>query len=145
VTVDDVSLFLARFATGALGSFEASRLAPGRKNYNRFEISGSKGSLVFNMERMNELDVYTEDNMAGTYGFRTIQATAGDHPYAGHYWPVAHIIGYEHTFINLIYDALSAIANDRMPTPNFVDGYKNNLVLDAVEVSAKSRHWVAVP
>jgi predicted dehydrogenase len=145
VTVDDLSLFLARFETGALGSFEATRLAPGRKNYNRFEINGSKGSLVFNMERMNELEVYTEENIAGTYGFRTIQTTSGEHPYAGHYWPTAHIIGYEHTFINFMYDALHAIATDQMPSPSFVDGYKNSLVLDAVTESSASKRWVAVP
>ncbi|MDR3708104.1 MAG: Gfo/Idh/MocA family oxidoreductase [Capsulimonadaceae bacterium] len=144
VTVDDQSLFLARFESGATGSFEATRLAPGRKNYNRFEINGSKGSLVFNMERMNELEVYTEDNAAGAYGFRTIQATAGNHPYAGHYWPVAHIIGYEHTFINFVYDALHAIANDQQPSPNFLDGYINNLVLDAVERSSRSGNWEKV-
>ena len=144
VTVDDQSLFLARFENGATGSIEATRLAPGRKNYNRFEINGSKGSVVFNMERMNELEVYTEDNSAGTFGFRTIQATAGEHPYADHYWPVAHIIGYEHTFINLVFDALQAIAENRQPSPNFVDGYVNNLVLDAVERSAKSGRWEAI-
>lgn len=144
VTVDDASLFLARFESGALGSFEATRLAPGRKNYNRFEINGSKGSLVFNMERMNELEVYTEDNAAGTYGFRTVQTTDAAHPYASHYWPTAHIIGYEHTFINFIFDALHAIASGEQPTPNFVDGYKNNVILDAVEQSARSKNWVRV-
>jgi len=107
VTVDDASVFLARFANGAIGTFEATRFALGRKNYNRFEINGSKGSIVFNMESMNDLEIYTEDTADGTYGFRTVNVTSGADPYSGHYWPTAHIIGYEHTFINLIYDALS--------------------------------------
>ncbi|HEY3332690.1 MAG TPA: Gfo/Idh/MocA family oxidoreductase [Capsulimonadaceae bacterium] len=144
VTVDDASLFLARFDCGAVGTFEATRFAPGRKNYNRFEINGSKGSLSFNMERMNELDVYTEDTVAGTHGFRTINVTEGADPYSGHYWPTAHIIGYEHTFINLVFDAFQAIATDTMPTPNFVDGYRANVILDAVEASSKSRTWESI-
>lgn len=141
VTVDDASLFLARFDNGAVGSFEATRFALGRKNYNRFEINGSKGSLVFNMERPNELEVYTEDTRDGTYGFRTVSVTTGADPYSGHFWPAAHNIGYEHTFINLIYDALTAIAQGRNPSPDFYDGYVNNVILDAVEKAAESKKW----
>jgi predicted dehydrogenase len=142
VTVDDASMFLARFQNGALGTFEASRFAVGRKNYNRFEINGSRCSLVFNLERMNELEFYDATEPTETHGFRVIQATEGDHPYAGHYWPVAHIIGYEHTFINLIADALTAIDKGEPCSPDFVDGYENQRVLDAVERSHESRSWV---
>lgn len=144
VTVDDASLFLATFRNGALGTFEATRFAMGRKNHNRFEINGSKGSVVFNMERMNELEFYDNAAPAGAKGFALIQATEGDHPYAGRYWPVGHIIGYEHTFINLVADAVSAIAKGEMPSPNFVDGFENQRVLDAVEVSAANRGWVSL-
>jgi predicted dehydrogenase len=144
VTVDDATLALARFENGAVGTFEATRFAPGRKNYNRFEINGSKGSVVFNMERPNELDVYTEDTRQGTCGFRTVNVTAGQDRYSGHYWPVAHNIGYEHTFINLLFDAFSAIDKGENPTPNFFDGYVNNVVLDAIEKSAATKQWESV-
>jgi predicted dehydrogenase len=142
VTVDDASMFLARFKSGTIGTFEASRFAVGRKNYNRFEINGSKGSIVFNLERMNELEYYSNDDPPGTQGFRLIQATEAVHPYAGQYWPVGHIIGYEHTFINLIADAVVSIDKGEQPSPNFVDGYENQRVLDAVEKSHESRTWV---
>ena len=144
VTVDDASIFLARFANGALGTFEATRFAVGRKNHNRFEINGSKGSIVFNMERMNELEYYNAADPDGLQGFRLIQATESVHPYAGRYWPVGHIIGYEHTFINLVADALVAIHKGELPSPNFFDGYENQRVLDAVEQSATNRSWVSL-
>jgi predicted dehydrogenase len=144
VTVDDASLFLARFANGAVGSFEATRFALGRKNYNRFEINGAKGSLAFNLERLDELEVYTEDTAKGTHGFRTINVTTGDDPYSGHYWPAGHIIGYGETFTNLIYDAFNALGEGKNPTPDFVDGYKNNVILDTVEKSAQSKKWETV-
>jgi predicted dehydrogenase len=144
VTVDDASMFLAKFRSGVIGTFEASRFAVGRKNYNRFEINGSKGSLVFNLERMNELEFFDNTESEETHGFRVIQATEGAHPYAGHYWPVGHIIGYEHTFINLVADALYAMAKGEQPSPNFVDGYENQRVLNAVERSHASRSWITL-
>lgn len=144
VTVDDASMFLARFRNGALGTFEASRFALGRKNYNRFEINGSKGSVVFNLERMNELEYYDGGGADGERGFRLIQATEGAHPYAGHYWPVGHIIGYEHTFVNLIADAVRAIASGDPIAPDMADGLENQRVLDAVERSSANRSWVAL-
>jgi predicted dehydrogenase len=117
VTVDDSSIFLARFANGAVGTFEATRLAPGRKNYNRWEINGSKGSIVFNMERMNELEYYNADDPADVRGFRVIQTTDNPHPYTANYWPVGHIIGYEHTFINFMHDVLDDFAKAVPHTP----------------------------
>jgi predicted dehydrogenase len=144
VTVDDASLFLARFDTGAVGSFEATRFALGRKNYNRFEINGSKGSLAFNMERPNELEIYTEDTQDGTYGFRTVSVTTGADPYSGHYWPAAHNTGYEHTFINLLADAFGAIAKGENPSPDFRDGYLNNVILDTMEQAALSKKWETI-
>lgn len=144
VDVDDVSMCLARFEGGAVGTFEATRFALGRKNHNRFEINGSKGSLVFNMERPNELEIYTEDTRSGTHGFRTVTVTQGADPYSGHYWPAAHNIGYEHTFINLLYEALTAIGKGENPSPNFQDGYINNVILDTIERSAHSKKWETV-
>lgn len=144
VTVDDASLCLARFANGAVGTFEATRFALGRKNHNRFEINGSKGSLVFNMERPNELEIYTEDTRAGTHGFRIVSVTSGQDPYSGHYWPTAHNTGYEHTFINLLFDAFTAIGKGENPSPNFYDGYANNVLLDTIAKSAETKHWEPV-
>jgi predicted dehydrogenase len=145
VTVDDASMFLARFENGAVGSFEATRFALGRKNYNRFEINGSKGSIAFNLERMDELEIYTEDTAKGTHGFRTVNVTTGDDPYTAAYWPAGHIIGYGESFINLIYDAFNAIGEGKNPDPDFVDGYKNNVILDIVEKSAQTKKWESVP
>ena len=144
VTVDDASMFLAKFSGGAIGTFEASRFAVGRKNYNRFEINGSKGSVVFNLERMNELEYYSAEDAEGRQGFRLIQATEAVHPYAGHYWPVGHIIGYEHTFVNLVADALLAMHEGRPISPDLEDGYRSQRVLDAVERSHGSRQWIRV-
>lgn len=144
VTVDDAAMFLAKFRNGALGTFEASRFAIGRKNYNRFEINGSGGSVAFNLERMNELEFYDNSTPEQTHGFTLIQATEASHPYAGHFWPVAHIIGYGETFINLLADAVTNMAEGKPISPNMRDGYENQRVLDAVERSSESRCWVTV-
>jgi predicted dehydrogenase len=139
VSVDDAAAFLARFENGAVGTFEATRLAPGRKNHNSFEINGSGGSLVFDLERMNELQVYFEGAEAN--GFRTVLVTEPDHPYAGAWWPPGHIIGYEHTFVHTVKDLLDGIAAGKSPAPTFEDGYRCQAVLDAVERSLESGTW----
>jgi predicted dehydrogenase len=142
VDVDDAALSLVKFRNGAIGSIEGTRFATGRKNYNRFEINGSKGSVIFNLERMNELEVYKEEG--ANSGFKTVLATDASHPYYGAWWPPGHIIGYEHTFTHTVYDLLNAVASRKNPTPNFDDGVRNQRVLDAVERSAKSRQWEKV-
>lgn len=144
VDVDDAALFLVRFANGAIGSIEATRFALGRKNYNRFEINGSKGSLVFNMERMNELEVYFSDDPPHVRGFRVVQASDSPHPYMGAWWPVGHIIGYEHTFTNLVYEMLKAFAKGEVFKPDFEDGVRNQAVLEAVDISSQQKRWVNV-
>lgn len=144
VTVDDASAFLARFENGALGTFEATRFALGRKNYNRFEINGSAGSVAFNLERMNELELYLQSDREDARGFRTIICNEGVHPYAGAYWPSGHIIGYEHTFINTVHDLMQGLASGQSPQPNFVDGVKNQAVLEAAEISAREKQWVRI-
>lgn len=144
VTVDDAALFLVRFVNGAIGSIEATRFALGRKNYNRFEINGSKGSLVFNMERMNELEVYLQDDPPHIRGFRVVQASDSMHPFMSAWWPVGHIIGYEHTFINLVYTMLKAFDKGEPFKPDFEDGVRNQAVLEAVEVSSQQKRWVSI-
>jgi len=144
VTVDDSSIFMARFNSGAVGTFEATRMAAGRKNHNRFEINGSKGSIAFNMERMNELEYYNADDPEDVRGFRTIQTTDNAHPYTSNYWPVGHIIGYEHTFINFMHDVLQDFAAGRPSHPSFAEGLAAQRVLDAVDRSSTTRAWQTV-
>lgn len=141
VTVDDAVAFLARFENGALGTFEATRFAGGNRNKNKFEINGEKGSIRWDMENMNNLEVYFHDDEPGLQGFRLINCTEEIHPYTAAYWPAGHIIGYEHTFIHLIHEFLNGIANNYQPEPNFEDGLKNQKVLLAVEESAENKQW----
>jgi predicted dehydrogenase len=143
VDVDDSAQALVKFASGAVGYYEGSRFAPGRKNYNRLEINGSKGSLVWNLERMNELELYVESGPLS--GFSTIDVTDAKHPYIAAWWPPGHIIGYEHSFTHTVYDFLKAIAEGKSPRPDFEDGLKNQRVLDAIERSATSGQWVKIP
>jgi len=144
VTVDDAVMALVRFDQGAIGTIEATRMAPGRKNYNRFEINGSKGSLAFDLERMNELEVYLASDPPSIRGFRRVIVTESGHPFVKAWWPPGHIIGYEHTFTHTVYDLLEAIADNRVPEPNFNDGVKNQQVMHAMEKAAASRRWVKV-
>ncbi len=150
--VDDGVVTLAEFANGALGTFEATRFAAGHKNYNWFEINGSKGSVIFNLERMNELYYYDGADPADRTGFRLIQTTEPCHPYMGlpgggpRFWPTSHIIGYEHTFINMVADVLQAIANGGPnPEPSFASACRTQAVLAACEQAAKEGKSVRVP
>ena len=144
VSVDDASVFLAKFANGALGTFEATRLAPGRKNYNRFEINGSRGSLVWCFERLNELQYYSTTDPSTKQGFRTILATEEDHPYAGNWWPPGHMLGYEHGFTNAASDLIQSIANNQNCSPDFQDGAQCIAVLEAVDQSIETASWSSV-
>lgn len=145
VTVDDATAFMGRFENGAMGVFEASRFAPGRRNFNTFEINGEKGSIAFNFERMNELEYYNTADQSDRQGFRTINVNENDQPYSGVYWPAGHIIGYEQTFINTVYDLLQGHAKGESPHPDFRAGAYNNLVLDTVVKSAESKKWEDIP
>ncbi len=140
VDVDDSAQALVKFDNGAVGYYEGSRFAPGRKNYNRFEINGSKGSIVWDLERMNELELYVESGPLS--GFSTISVTDGQHPYIGAWWPPGHIIGYEHSFTHTVHDFLLAVHQGASPRPNFEDGLKNQRVLDAIERSAQQGQWI---
>lgn len=142
VTVDDASAFLARFENGAMGTFEVTRFSRGNRAGNRFEVNGEKGSVRWDMENMNNLELYLEEDDKGLQGFRTINCTEPEHPYASAYWPSAHILGYEHTFVNLVSDLLNGIAKGKSPSPNFKDGVLNQAVLEAVELSIAERRWI---
>jgi predicted dehydrogenase len=142
VTVDDSAQALVKFANGAVGYYEGTRFAPGRKNYNRLEINGSKGSIVWDLERMNELEVYIENGPES--GFRTILVTNTEHPYISAWWPPGHIIGFEHSFTHTVYDFIRAIGDGKQPRPNFEDGLQNQRVLDAIERSASTGQWQKV-
>jgi predicted dehydrogenase len=100
--------------------------------------------VVFNLERMNELEFYDNEEPEGLRGFRLIQATEATHPYAGRFWPVGHILGYEHTFVNLVADAVTAMREGRPISPDFRDGLENQRVLDAVERSQEQGAWVSL-
>lgn len=151
VTVDDATAFLAKFAggknvaPGCYGTFEATRLAPGHHNYNRFEINGSEGSVIFCFERMNELEYCNRTDAADKNGFKTIMCTDGSHPYIGAWWPPGHVLGYEHTFVHEVNDLVNAITDDTPIHPDFVDGAKCVAVLESVVNSQKSKRWIKVP
>ncbi|QQQ80728.1 Gfo/Idh/MocA family oxidoreductase [Saccharothrix sp. 6-C] len=141
VTVDDAALFLARFSGGALGAFEATRFANGRKNAIRIEINGSAGSLAFDFEDMNVLHYYDGGDDAAVAGFRRIVVTEPQHPYVDAWWPAGHGLGYEHAFTHQAVDFVRAVAAGTDPAPSFADGLQLQRVLAAVEASATSRTW----
>ena len=144
VTVEDAAFMVVEFENGALGSFEATRFATGRKNYNSFEIYGSQGSLIFNLERMNELQFFSQDDPEYAQGFRTIVATEPVHPYIANWWPPGHIIGYEHEFHHAVSDFLCAIDKEEQIEPNFYDGMKEMQVLEAGLLSAETGQRVVL-
>ncbi|KAB1988173.1 Gfo/Idh/MocA family protein [Streptomyces triticiradicis] len=136
VTVDDAALFTGRFTSGALASFEATRYATGRKNALRIELNGERGSLSFDLERLNELWFHDATDPGAEAGFRRILVTEPDHPYIDAWWPPGHGLGYEHTFVHQVRDLVHAIDDGRRPDPSFADGLQVQRVLAAVEESA---------
>ena len=144
VTVDDVAQFLCRFDNGATGCFEATRMATGRKNHNCIEVNGEKGSLYWDFEEQNYLYFYDKTSSVSTQGFTKINVTHEEHPYGGGPWPQGHGIGYADTFVIEVANFLTALAEGKTFKPDFEDGVKVQLVLDAGENSAKERRWVVV-
>lgn len=146
VTVDDAALFLARFTGGAVGSFEATRFAWGRKNAIRLEVNGSLGSLAFDFEDMNVLHLFDATEDPRVAGFRRIVVTEPQHPYVGAWWPAGHGLGYEHGFVHQVVDLVRALGDGTAPAPSFADGLQVQRVLAAVEESAGDEsRWTAVP
>jgi predicted dehydrogenase len=140
VTTDDEYSALAEFDSGAMGVFEGSRVATGKKGENSIEIYGSKGGFRFDMERLNELEVWTEENE----GRERILVTEDDHPYMDAWWPAGHIIGWEHTFVHENYEFLTAIDEAREYEPDFETGFEVQQVVDAIGQSHDSDSWVQV-
>ncbi|MCW3064028.1 MAG: oxidoreductase domain protein [Solirubrobacterales bacterium] len=137
VDVDDAFGATLQFDAGAFGVIEASRFATGRKNSLTWEINGSKGSLAFDLERLNELQVNLSGSEPGrrAQGFRTVLVTAPDHPFAEHWWPDGHVLGWEHTFVHELHHLLAAMADDTDVGPHgatFEDGYRAAEVCDAI-------------
>lgn len=140
VTVDDAYSAQIDFENGVMGTLEASRFATGHKNDHTIEIEGSKGSLRFSLERLNELEVLRE----GSRGYETILVTDADDPYVEHWWPPGHVIGWEHTFVHENYEFLSAVAEGGAYGPSFADGLAVQRVLDAAERSDERGERVSV-
>jgi len=145
VTVDDAALFIGRFSGGALGSFEATRFATGRKNALRIEVNGSEGSLAFDFESMNELQVHDATTRAEVAGFTRVLVTEPEHPYLKAWWPPGHLIGYEHSFTHEIVDLITDLAEGTDPSPSFADGLQVQRVLAAVQESAADEsRWLKI-
>jgi predicted dehydrogenase len=141
VTVDDAAVFLATFASGAVGVFEATRFANGRKNAIRVEINGSLGSIAFDFEDMNILHFHDGTEDPATAGFRRILVTEPVHAFMSAWWPAGHIIGYEHGFTHQVVDLVNDISAGVDPLPSFRDGLQVQRVLAAVETSSDTRSW----
>ncbi|MCT2593501.1 Gfo/Idh/MocA family oxidoreductase [Streptomyces sp. N2-109] len=146
VTVDDAAVFHGRLASGAMASFEVSRVAAGRKNALCVELNGTLGSLTFDLERLNELNFYDNTQDPAEAGFRRIQVTESAHPYLEAWWPPGHGLGYEHTFVHQARDLVHAVAEGKGPQPDFEDGLRVQRVLAAVEESAeKNSVYTPIP
>ena len=147
VEVDDAFEAIVEFENGAVGTLEASRFCLGRKNYEVFEINGSKGSIRFNLERFNELEVFWKSGDRATQGFTNVLVTESHHPFWSNWWPHGHIIGWEHTFVHEITHLLDCIVNDKDIAPlgaTFEDGYRNAVICDAILESAAAGRRVEV-
>jgi len=148
VDVDDAFVSTVEFANGAIGTIEASRFCAGRKNYAVLEINAEKGSIRFNLEQMNEMEVFwVGEEPRETQGFHDVLVTEGYHPFWSNWWPHGHIIGWEHTFVHELTHFLDCIVNKKDVTPyaaTFEDGYRNALICDAILESASTRRSVDV-
>lgn len=142
VDVDDAFIALLEFENGAIGSVEASRFCAGRKNFNNIEINCEKGTIHFNLERLNELNVYwADEEPKETRGFHNVLITESFHPYWENWWPHGHGIGWEHSFVHEFHHFFNAIVNNEDVAPygaTFEDGYKNAVICDAIVQAAET-------
>lgn len=148
VLVDDAFVAAVEYANGAIGTLEASRFCAGHKNSNVIEVNGEKGSIRFNLERMNELEVFwVGEEPKETQGFHNVMVTESYHPWYANWWPQGHIIGWEHTFVHELTHFLDCVANNKSVAPvgaDFEDGYRNAVICDAIVASAQSRRQVDI-
>lgn len=144
VTVDDIAQFLVNFEGGATGTYESTRLATGRKNYNTIEVNGEKGTIVWNFEDQNWLMFYDNQQSPQEAGFRKINVTHDVHPYNGGWWPQGHGIGYADSFVIEVSEFIRSIIENKPFSPSFEDGVKCQEILEAVERSAETRSWKTI-
>jgi len=147
VDVDDAFVAVVEFKNGAIGTLEASRFCAGRKNHQVIEINGSKGSLVFNLERMNELEIYLNSDRKEIMGFRNVLITESYHPFWDKWWPHGHIIGWEHTFVHELYYFIDCVINNKPVEPfgaTFLDGYRCAVICDAILESSETGKRVEI-
>jgi len=144
VTIDDACAFLARFENGSLATFESTRYACGRKNQHTFEINGDKGSVAFDLENFHELEYYNHGDDSRLRGWRNIQVWDSDHPYMKNWWVPGCGIGYEHTFIHLVYHFLTTLASGEKICPDFRDALGTQIVCEKVLTSAKNQQWETI-
>jgi len=145
ITTNDAAVFVASFVGGAIGTFELSNMCAGSKNALVFEVDGSRGSIRFDLERLNELEVYLADDPEEVRGFRRILVTSPGHPYVSHWWPEGHVLGWEHGFVHMVHELLEAIAEHRPATPSFQDGERCQAVVEALAAADRERKWVSLP
>jgi len=144
ISTPDCAMFLAKLKCGAMASFELSNMAAGRKNAFLIEINGEKGSILFDLERLNEIKYFTYDDPPEQRGFRVILATEPEHDFIVNWWPSGHVLGWEHTFIHQIYGFLRAISEQCENESNFEDGAQCQQVVDAIVLSNQRGQWVSV-
>lgn len=145
VDVDDAAAFLAHFKNmETIGYLEMTRYGTGHRNQNRIEINGSKGAIIFDMEKMNELEFYRGSDPSHIQGYRRIQVGEGVHPYMVNWFPAGHIIGYGDTFVNQAYDLITAIKEGKKITPDFNDGLICQQILEAADKSVRTKKWEKV-
>ncbi len=151
VTIDDACMFLAEFANGSMGTFESTRYARGRKNFNTFELNGADGSVYFDLEEPEYLQYFEYKQLQSgkkaeshLTGWRKIHTTNSEHPYMSHYWVPGTCIGYEHTFLNALADFVEGIESGKWTQPDFRAGLETQKVCDAVIESARTSRWLDI-
>ncbi|HLY85118.1 MAG TPA: Gfo/Idh/MocA family oxidoreductase [Gaiellaceae bacterium] len=145
-TVDDAVEAAVEFSNGSPGTLEATRFAHGRRDAFQWEINGTKGSLAFDMERLNELNVFRADGDRAR-GFKTVLVSEGDHPFWQHWWPPGHIVGWGDTFVHELHHFLAAVAGEHGVAPyggDFEDGYRASEVCDAIVRSGQTGQREAI-
>lgn len=144
VGIDDACAFLVRFANGSMGTFESTRYARGRKNFNTFEMNGAQGSISFSIEDAHRLKYFDHGDDDHVHGWRDVLVTDSEHPYMSHWWVPGCAIGYEHTFTHAVADFLAGLQTGTGTQPDFRCALQTQFVCDAVLESAKSGQWVTV-